>query len=442
MLNFSNLPKSINKKGTGMIRKLLFLVLVVGGSIMFTTHCAYAQEEEDLYTPFYFPYTAESESWFQPFYHPFDAEDVGWFMPFIGVREEYDDNIFLSREDEESDFITTVQPGFVIQSNPASKHRLVIDYLAELNFFMDNDSEDNNNHTVNAGVQFDFDEIHLNIINMYKDFSDRSGTEDVSRIERAQDHFWADVVFLFNKLDLLLGYNRRDEDYDSEAAIGNYKNQTLTYEDLERDEHEGTVEAAFKLWPKTALLGAFDFGEIKHDTEIKSDSDFYDLLAGIRGAPTAKSMAEVKVGFRNQDYDNYDDDFKSLIFDGSWIEKFNDKNLLRFDFERKTNDTIFQDNAYYESSYIGADFEHSFTDRLSGNVGASYQLNAYPTQTTLDGLTDHREDDFWSGGIGLAYKLPKRFVVDVKYQYRLRDSNFSRYDYKNTRISVGLKGRF
>ena len=410
-----------------MRRKIFLTVLIaLAAIIMPFPKYAYAQDvEEDFFEPFYFPYTAESENWFQPFYHPYAPEEEAWFRPFIGIRKEYDDNIYLSRTDKKHDWIITLQPGFVIQPT-LTQHKFALDYLADLNFFDDYDDENNFNHTTNAALQLNFNKVRLDVVNMFHYFSDRAGSEDTDRIGRTQEYLWPSVIFNFNKLDLLLGYNYRQEKYRTDAAIGSFQGQALTYKDLERDEHEGAIEAVLKLWPKTMLLLSFDSGIIEHDTGQKSDSDYYDFLVGLRGQPTAKSVAEARIGFRKQDYEDYDDDFKSIVFDGSWIEKFTSRDSLRFDFKRITNDTIFQDNAYYESTYLGADFQHGFTERLYGNIGVSYQLNEYPTETTLDGLTAHREDDFWSSGVGLRYEFPKWYVLDVKYQYRLRDSNFSR----------------
>ncbi len=428
-----------------MIKNILLVILTVTAAIVFTSHYGYTadeeEEEQEFFTPFYFPYTAESEDWFQPLYHPYAPEKKGWFKPFVAIRGEYDDNIYLTRTDKESDWITTLQPGFVIQPN-LTKHKFVIDYLADLNFFAENDDENNFNHNINAGLQLNFNSVHLDLINMFHYFSDRSGSEDIGRIDRTQDYFWPSITFNFNKLDLSLGYNYRLEEYRTDAAIGAFKGQALTYKDLERDENEGTIEAALKFWPKTALLCSFDYGTIEHDTGRKSDSDYYDILVGLRGEPTDKSTVEARIGFRNQDYEDYDDDFTSVIFDGSFVERFTSRDSLRFDFKRITNDTIFQDNAYYQSTYIGANFQHGFTERLYGNIGVSYQRSYYPTETTLAGSTEHREDDFRSVAVGLSYKLVKWFIADIKYQYRIRDSNFSTYDYKNNRISIGLTGRF
>ncbi|MBM3248177.1 MAG: hypothetical protein FJZ10_01985, partial [Candidatus Omnitrophica bacterium] len=90
-----------------MFKKILFFVVI--GIVLGITYCAFAQEEATgFYAPFYFPYTAESDQWFQSFYHPFTAEKK-MLVPFFAVRQEFDDNIYLTRHDATNDWITNLQ---------------------------------------------------------------------------------------------------------------------------------------------------------------------------------------------------------------------------------------------------------------------------------------------------------------------------------------------
>ena len=375
------------------------------------------------------------------FFNNYAFAQENWFSPLLSIREEYDDNIYLTDTDEKSDWITTISPGFTIEPR-TTKHKFTFDYRADLKFFADCNGENNYNHTTNAVAEFLFNKVRFELANAFRYFSDRAGSEDTNRTARTQDYVRTLVTFDFNKLDLSLGYNYRLENYRSDDAIGAFRDQALTYKDLERDEHEGEIEAAFKLWPKTALLLSGVYGTIDHDTGKKSDSDYFDALVGLRGQPTAKCTVEGKIGYRGQDYKDYDNDFESVIFRGNLIEEFTSRDILRLDFLRTSNETNYKDNAYYQCTFIGAGFKHGFTDRLFGNIDFSYSRNSYPTKTTEGTETAKREDDFWSGGVGVSYELPKGVTADVKYEYSSRDSNFSTFDYKNNRVSIGLTASF
>ncbi|MBN3038438.1 MAG: outer membrane beta-barrel protein [Candidatus Omnitrophica bacterium] len=427
--------------------KKLSVMLIVAclGTALFFAWDVFAQEEgqeENVFEPFYFPYTPESDNWFQPIYHPYDTPDEKpVFSPFISVRQMYDDNIFLTDDDKRDDWITTVNPGFRFEPR-LKKHGFYFDYLADLNFYADYDDQNNFNHLANIAGKLDITKkARIDLYDRFSYFSEQSGSEDTNRIDRTQNLGQGNLTFMFNKLDLTLGYENRYEDYRSDDAIGPLNGVPLTYNDLDRVENEGAVEAALKLWKKTALLLTMDYGTIDHDTGNKNDSDYFDFLVGLRGQPTAKCVAEARIGYRDQDYDDFED-FSSVVFDGSIIENFTPRDSLRLDLKRTTNDTIYTDNVYFESTYIGAGYKHGFTERLFGHIGMSYQLNYYPIETTEGDQTDNREDDFWSYGAGITYVFPKNFVAELKYQFRTRDSNFSIYDYENSRINASITGTF
>ncbi len=390
-----------------------------------------------------------------------------WVHPYLQLRGKYDDNIFLTRDAEEEDWIFTISPGIFIEPKLRSKHKFICDYQADLRFFREHDEEDSDNHELNIDSELNFNKWRLNLSNMFRYFKDRDslsredvnesptteefyysygrdrlGTDDISRVKRTQDYLTGIITFLFNKMDIGFRGSYGIEDYHSRERIGDFKGEVLTYKDLERNEYEGEAEIALKLWTKTALLFSGVYGGVEHDTGKKSDSDLVDLLMGLRGKPTAKIAVEAKVGYRSQEYDDYDDDFNSVIFNGSLMYKPASKDTLLLNFLRTTNDTIYKENAYYDASYFIASFIHDFTDSFSGNLDVTYEIDKYPTTTSEEGKTAKRRDDFISAGLGFSYKLVKQIAIDIQYEFRERDCNFDILDYNNNRLSLGLIGSF
>ena len=367
-------------------------------------------------------------------------EEAGASVSLV-LTQAYDDNIFSQDIDRKSDLITIISPGFEIAPK-LGDHKLTINYQGDYNYFWNHSSGDNLNHTNDVNLKLFFNALRIELDNRFRHFSDSSGEEDVNRIPRTQDHANAKFIFEFNKLDLTIGYLFQYENYRSDRGIGNFLGAPLTYQDLDRLEHTGEIESAFKLWPKTALLLSTRFGGILHRTGGKSDSNYFDVLTGIRGEPSAKSTVEFKIGYRNQDYEDNIRSFDNVIAFGSIIENLTYRDVLRFDFLRTTYDTIYQSNAYYEVSFFGAQYEHGFTDRLSGNVAFSYQLDSYPVETTDVGETKHRADNIWKAACTLKHKTPKGYTAELGYEFLTRDSNFSAYDYKNNRIFLSLGVEF
>ena len=361
--------------------------------------------------------------------------------PFLIVKESYDDNIFLEREDEKDDFITEIIPGIMIEPL-LEKHKLALSYDVLMKFFSKYSDQDNFNHTVNGFSELNFNEFSVGFRDRFRYFSQRAGEEDANRVPRTQNHANIYVRKEFNNMDITAGYFNYYEHYRTDDAIGSFEGRNLTYRDLDRMEHKGEIEAAVHLWPKTSLLLAGDYGTIIHDTDGKPDSTYYEATTGLRGDFFTKGTIEARIGFRGQEYEDGDQDFNSLVLGGTIVENFTEKDNLRLDFVRASNDTVYQDNAFYELSFIGLKYQHYFTERLSTILSGSYQLDAYPESVIEeDGEVERADNIFWAG-IKLRYEMPIGLVAGLEYKYRMKDSNVNRFDYKDNIVSASLAAKF
>jgi hypothetical protein len=61
--------------------------------------------------------------------------------PSLSLSESYDDNIFETDTDEETDFITTITPGILLRYQPLSNTLLNLDYRADIQLFAKNTEE-------------------------------------------------------------------------------------------------------------------------------------------------------------------------------------------------------------------------------------------------------------------------------------------------------------
>ncbi|NQT32759.1 MAG: outer membrane beta-barrel protein [Candidatus Omnitrophica bacterium] len=362
-----------------------------------------------------------------------------WVKPYVSYTEIYDDNIYLGHKDREEDFISSVTPGITVEI-PFKKHRFMTDYNCNIQYFKTYHKENNYNHTVESEVELNFNKWHVVFNNKFRYFSDRSGSEDTGRIPRNQNQTGAHLTIDFDKMDLTGGFRYLWDYYRTTRPIGSFQGKSLNYKDLNRSQYVGELEAALKLWPKTSLLLFTDLGGIVHKTGKKSDSVYFDIMTGLRGHPLPKLTAEALIGFRGQDYENYNNDFYSVVFQGSLIEEFTPHDVLRFDFLRTTNDTIYQNNVYYVSTFFGFTYNHSFTKRILATVDAYYQRDSYPS--FADNQDNKRGDNLWGSGCLLSYALPKWFTVELGYKFLARDSNFSDYKYTDNRITLGLKAEY
>ena len=366
---------------------------------------------------------------------------TSWFKPVFGVKEEFDDNIFLTGSDESSDWVTTIAAGLNFEPR-LNRHELTASYIVDFEMFADNSDQNNTNQTVDAEGTLNFNNWRVEANTLLRHFENRTGSEDTARVPRTNDITNVKLIYAFNKLDIGLNYAYRLENYRSDNGVGTYAGQALTYQDLDSNEHSGEAELAFQFWPKTELLFSGRSGALTYDTGKKSDSKYYDFLAGLRGQFFARGEIEGKIGYRAQNYEDSSQDFDSVIFRASLVEKFNDKDTLTIDFDRTSHSTIYQQNAYFKSTNVVGKFAHVFNNRVTGRATGAFWFNKYPTETTEDTKTDKREDTLWEIGTGVSYKLPRRGTVDLDYIYTEKSSNFQTYDYKDNRVSLAFKVEF
>ncbi|MCK5082098.1 MAG: outer membrane beta-barrel protein, partial [Candidatus Omnitrophica bacterium] len=243
------------------------------------------------------------------------------------------------------------------------------------------------NHAFDAEGTLNFNDWRVEANNLLLYYENRTGSENTARVPRTSDWTNVKLIYAFNKLDVGLNYAYTYENYRTDNAIGTYAGQALTYQDLDSNENSGELELAFQFWPKTKMLFSGRYGALKYDTGKKSNSEYYDFLTGLRGQFFKKGEIEGKIGYRAQNYEDSSQDFDSVIFNASLVEKFNDKDTLTIDFDRTTHSTIYQQNAYYKSTNVEGVYAHDFNDRVTGKVTGAYWFNKYPTETTEDAKT-------------------------------------------------------
>ncbi len=366
---------------------------------------------------------------------------ANWIHPIFAVEQAYDDNVFLTDTDKKSDSVTTIFTGVTLEPQ-LSEHELAVTYVADQQYFANNSSQNTVNHNVDAEATLHFNEWRVELSDSFRHFENRTGSEDTARIKRTSNAADVKIIYAFNKLDVGINYAHRLENYRSDLAIGSFLGQALTYQDLDSNENSGEIETAFHFWPKTSVLFSGRYGALDHDTGKKSDSDYFDILTGLRGQLTAKGTIEGKIGYRNQEYDNSAGDFNSVIFHVAFVENFTERDTLTIDIDRTTHDTIYKGNAYFKSTLVSGEYAHGFTDKVTGTINGSYRLNKYPVATTEGTKTVKREDDFWTIGADLSYELPKWGEIALAYTYGQRASTFDTFDYDNNLVSLGVTVEF
>ena len=369
----------------------------------------------------------------RPEYDPLGIR-AGSFLifPELGVTGSYSDNVGFDEDDEQSDFVTVIEPSVEFQSQ-WSLHQLSVELGSEIALHGDESDED------------------------YEDFFARGRTEiEVSR-----------QTNITGTADLLLTHEGRDDPEDAGndeltdvyqfgggAAVEHELNrlgftvgaevQRTTYDDDDEEDRNANfydllLRTSYEMSPRLDLFveGRYnveDRDDAEDDAGVDRDNHGYEARLGAGLDITSVLFGEAFAGYRIQDFDEDDfDEETGLSFgvDLNWNPTL--LTSIGLSGQRDFRATDEGDAASNFRTELGVTIDHELLRNLIVNGEARYQND--------DFRGDDREDDTIVLGGGLTYWLNRNLSLNAGYDYSERDSNEAGEDFKVNAFSVGLRLR-
>jgi hypothetical protein len=210
------------------------------------------------------------------FLHPASAQadTVLKFDPYISVEEMYDDNIFLSRSNKRSDWITSAIPGFLTSvANP--RYSADLRYEPGFNYYLHNPEFDYTSHELTFNGRA---EITSRLTASLYEFYIRSNDPELDEMVDTdyERSLRRDTREKFNRniISPQLEYS-----YGRENSIRlNYRNTTYKSEDPEEDDYrenfiEGQLDHWFNVRNGITLLGHFTKGNFDEEADMLNSID-------------------------------------------------------------------------------------------------------------------------------------------------------------------------
>jgi hypothetical protein len=356
------------------------------------------------------------------------VEEVAWakemrlgpirFKPSIKIQGEYDDNIFLEATDKKSDFITTIAPTINFDL-PFGDYRASLAYALNAVNFANYPRQNSYNHEVIAFLGINFTNFKFTAENDFQDTKEIADTELSRRIHRSRNDVRANASTDLHRINLDLGFRNIFDDYRESA-----------WQNEDRYENIFALKTSYRVFPKTSLFLEYNLGGVRYYTSDNPNADYHQGFIGIEGMLTARSLAEIKVGYQARKYKRSGvADFYGLVTTVGITEKFTARDIGKLAFLRSAVESTYGINNYYEANRLVAEYGHDFTERLSASLTSAYQFNRYPKETIEEGETKKRKDTLWMAGILLNYKLRKWVSFEIGYKYDGKNSNFGVFDY-------------
>ncbi|MDI6802209.1 MAG: outer membrane beta-barrel protein [Thermodesulfovibrionales bacterium] len=382
----------------------------------------------------------------------------GYFHPFLGITGYYTDNIFNTKDDRESDFVTVLSPGIFItvprvkefptavgtlnmtpggvpltrfvKRYPGSFQSHVI-YKADIELFSRNSSENAISHIAEGSLQYNFrGGLSVDVMDQFT----RSYNARGSGVFFELDEFNAN---LFN---VMLNY----EISDRTVLRFDYSNYYVKY-DASRNDFRDRTDNSFsgylfyKVRLRLAVFGQYEFVDIKYDKDITSGGNEHHFFGGVKWDITAKTIGLIKVGYGIKDFDDSSlNKSNDLLFEAQIDYKFTPKTSVSLVVSRRTNETDIATSDHIASDTIKLVYLQRFTNKITGTVDLSYTSDDYRGELTLDGETKEPKSRYYKAGIAFQYEFKDWLKAGAGYSYTKRDSNFRSLDYNTNMIFLRL----
>ena len=341
----------------------------------------------------------------------------------VGLKlvEVYDDNVFLTAANEESDRITVLllKAKLRYEGDAATA---TATYRGRDRFFAEHDEFDGMEHFLDAGGIFRVAPFRFEAGVEWNDLKEPFDVLQVTgRTDSRYDREYLRAVVDFNRLDVELeGARARfviDDDVLDRGDYTRYEAGLLV-----------AMDGADKMSP---------FVEVRlHRTEY-DEPDFGDLMflravLGVRGPLTGKTRGEIRAGVARAELEEGAafpaDDFTGFTAIAAVTWAPGEKQELTADLRREPIESVITGLAIVDG--IRLTYRFRFSERWTAQGMVSWDR-----ERESDGSNDRR--GFQVRG-GLQWAIGEQIYADLGALFRAADSDDATVEYENLRLSIGL----
>lgn len=383
----------------------------------------------------------------------------GYIHPFISITESFNDNIFYTRDNRISDFVTLLSPGIWI-ALPRLKEREVpvietatmtpgglalssfqtrypghfqtyLLYRADIERYSRNSSENTTSHTLDGMFQYNFrGGLSVDVVDQFLKSHNPRSTSEFAELDKFQSNYFSTVLRyeLGDRTLLRLDY-------------GHYGIQYTSVDNDFRNRADNAVAAYvyYKLRSRLAVFGEYEYIRVRYEQNVLSDSTEHNVFAGLRWDITAKSKGVLKVGYGLKNFENPAlAKHSGLIVEAQLDHQFTPKRSIQLTASRKMNETDIATTDFIISDKLRAVYTQRLATKISGTVDLSYTDDKYQDVITIGSETKKLRNKYYNAGVALRYDFRDWLKFDAGYSYAKRISNFPDLDYVNKTIFFRL----
>ena len=344
------------------------------------------------------------------------------FTPTLEVSERHDDNFRAVEDNEESSWITSVTPTFVLGAE-GRKSAYQLSYSAVSDTFHSSHKDNNTDHHVNADAGYEFDSRNRLKLNAGFHKIEDTASEDQNVENDKYTTSNVGGVYSFGAQTA-----RNQIDFGANYQELRYQNSDNLNADKERDTTALNTILYHAVAPKTRALVEARHTDYDYVSNTRLDSNNVALLAGLTWEATAKTTGTVKFGGEKKRFDDSSIDDES---GGMWEVgvKWSPRTYSTFSLNtRRGIDEGSDGSSSIESQSTTLSWDHEWMDRLSSTVSYTYTDREYQDISRTDKI-----DTF---GVGLTYEMRRWLDLGVGYKYSENDSDAVGESYERNIFSI------
>jgi hypothetical protein len=387
--------------------------------------------------------------------------------PSVTLREEYNDNIFLTESAKEFDYITKLSPGILIEYSPGSSLDLSLDYRLDFRFysrnseFNDTSLKDTQNVNLRAQAR-PMNRVFIDVSDNYKRVPTdvrRKVAADNAFLNMTDNNVFTvspyTILPLSSTLSTKIGYGYNNTWYDSKENTDSESHTaflTLTnrfssklsgelkydyYKYLTSEQktsrlledyakHSGSIGLTYQIGQSLTLNGQVGKSYFNFETGDNKQDSFWDINVDYN----IRERASLGAGYSTMLNDS--------STSGVYISR-------KFDMYFKTETPIkLSINPHHShDEYLGSDDREDTITGINANIAFSLTRKI---DLLCDGLWEKQkflpEDEKvrkYSIGSSLEYRLSTKITSSIGYRYNNSNSNIDSEDYKNNIVWLQAK---
>jgi len=343
--------------------------------------------------------------------------------PSVSISEIYDNNIFATDNQKESDFITIISPRLRVDST-WDKHSLGFKLGADLARYGEFDAENSNDYWLALDGKYDINSITAVFGGLgYSSKHESRDSPDASADGISPTTFESrnaniGIKTQYRDTTFRVGMTYEGLDFDD---VFTSSGGSVINDDRDREVLGLGIRATHKLDETLdlyaqLLLDSQDYDKATDIDGFNKDSEGYRVAAGFKKDHGNGNKSEAYLGLIHQDYD--DSRFHTINtvdFGGRLTLLPSGKSRLSASLLRTLNETTVTGSSAYLHTALNGKLEYKLSEQLIPHVKLGYAESDYKNSD--------REDTIVSAEAALKYLLARNASLTAGYRYIDRDSN-------------------